>query len=237
MVPEIAKAFAIITYITLRFLWLPEFLTGTRSSWWPMLEKVTRNILTVCINFSYNWRKAPSFLWTQFFTQHPSAGLILCTKLPMGHNWRANTYSTVYLPKLSLFLPLLKARLCSGLTSLDWMSLRKQEEPSYASSSGLLNIFIGNIMANYYQLSLQETKITTCTALASKPAKSYRLSCSFAKKKKKSPKPQIFFSSKCRYPDTKSVRTQSWKFRKMPWISILQLNHMAIPWFSSLDNL
>lgn len=38
----------------------------------------------------------------------------------------------------------------------------------------LVNTFIGNIMANYYQLSLYESKITTCTALSIKLTKSYR---------------------------------------------------------------
>jgi len=70
----------------------------------------------------------------------------------------------------------------------------------------LVNVFVGNV-ANYYQFSLYETKRTTCTALSITPAKSYRSSSSFVKnkKQKKNPTPQIFFSSKRRYPAMKSV--------------------------------
>lgn len=45
----------------------------------------------------------------------------------------------------------------------------------------LVNTCIGNTIGNYYQLSLYETKKTTCTALSIKPEKSYRFSSYFGK--------------------------------------------------------
>lgn len=59
----------------------------------------------------------------------------------------------------------------------------------------LVNIFIGNIMANYYQFLLYETKITIYIALSIKSVKTYRLSSSFSKTKQNETKTlKIFFS-------------------------------------------